>query len=121
MTSELQHMVKGLVRSFNNSELFTLYCECITENFVNERKKLGDLIIVELILRNTELVYGNEQFESLINKSIDVLSGDQEYLRRFRQKADKKYKKECQKEYIRKILEKSSLESVPVNMIVEFL
>ncbi len=84
------------------------YCECI------EPQEL----IIELILRNIKLIYDNEEFKSLIRKSVDFLENHKEYQRYFRQKADSSYRKECQKVYIQKILEKSSLESVPINMIV---
>lgn len=86
--------------------------------------RLGCLVTVELILRNVEMVYDDETFAFRVRGCVNMLSQYPqfaEYLKHFRRKADKSYRKERQAAYVKKILEASELDGGSISNILVYL
>ena len=118
------------MRVFGDKWVFAEYCRGIMDRFCNPDDgdifniRLGCLVTTELILRNVEMVYDDETLGFMVRGCINVLSQYPqfaEYLKHFRRKADKLYRKERQAAYIEKILEATQLDSGSVSNILVHL
>ncbi len=123
------HTARGLVRVFGDKWVFLEYCKSITERFFCSTHdifnlRLGFLICIELSLRNYDLVYNDDDFIPIKRGCIHFLSQYPffaEYLKHFRRKVDKDYRKECQAAYTEKILKASQLDSGSISNILVHL
>ena len=123
------HTVRGLVRVFGDKWVFVEYCQGIMDRFCNPdgdifNIRLGCLVATELVLRNVEMVYDDETFVFMVRGCVNMLSQYPqfaEYLKHFRRKADKRYRKERQAVYVEKILEASKLDGGSISNILVYL
>ena len=117
------------MRVFGDKWVFVEYCQGIMDRFCNPDEdifniRLGCLVATELVLRNVEMVYDDETFVFMVRGCVNMLSQYPqfaEYLKHFRRKADKRYRKERQAVYVEKILEASKLDGGSISNILVYL
>ena len=119
------HIIRGLVRKFSNKWVMIEYCASITRHYCHRdifRHRIALFAVVETAIYNAELVYGDPEFAPLMSSILCMLACYPEfvdYLKYFRTKVDRDFRKECQKCFVEKILNQSILDSGSIHHILE--
>jgi hypothetical protein len=118
------HSIRKRVKTFHNKWLLIEHCFGMISEFANGTTcdvRLGCLAMVENMIKNPELLYGDPIFEKIKVNFFCVLAEFPPYLAHFRKTCDIEYRIWHQKQYIATVLNKTILDHDSIRKVISYL